>query len=405
MQLLEDARGNPYCVGLMLALWDDAARTLDEGVAAGVFPGACALVARGDVVVFEHACGTLALPSSDRDATRETVWDLASLTKPLVTVALILVMIDRGLLRFDDRVAALLPAFGGGDDPRRQAVTLRHLLHHDSGLPAHRRFFETVADSFASPDAAAAPEHRRRIFAAAVAEPLERDPGAASVYSDLGFLALGAVLESVGGERIDRLARRLLLDPLEVEDAWFFDAARARTSEQSGGATGRSPVPLGRVAATGFCPWRGRIIHGAVQDENAYAMGGVAPHAGLFATTRAVHALALEWSRAACDQGRVLRGSLVRHAWERASGQARSTWALGWDTPSAGASSAGALVSEQALGHLGYTGTSLWIDRTRSVHVVLLTNRIASDKTGDGIRALRPRFHDAVFRALDGDRS
>ncbi|MBI5505200.1 MAG: beta-lactamase family protein [Deltaproteobacteria bacterium] len=390
----------------MLELWDDAARTLDEAVAGGVFPGACALVARGDAVVFEHATGTLAIPSSDRAATRETIWDLASLTKPLVTVALVLVMIERGLLRFDDRIAALLPAFGAGDDPRRQAVTLRHLLHHDSGLPAHRRFFEMFAASFADPAAAAAvPEQRRRIFAAALAEPLERDPGAASVYSDLGFMVLGAVLESVGGERIDRLARRFLLDPLEIEDAWFVDAAEAESSGQSAKAAGTARVPLERVAATGFCPWRGRIIHGVVQDENAYAMGGIAPHAGLFATTSAVHALALEWSRAARDQGQVLRGPLVRQVWERGAEDVRSTWALGWDTPSVGASSAGALVSEQAVGHLGYTGTSLWIDRRRSVHVVLLTNRIASDTKGDGIRALRPRFHDAVFRALDEDRS
>lgn len=394
---MEDASGNPYSMRLMHELWDDVSRTLDDAVAAGVFPGACALVARDDHVVFEHACGTLGIPGQDRRTTCETVWDLASLTKPLVTVALTLALVDRGDLNLDDRAVDLVPEFGAAqDDPRRCQVTLRHLLHHDSGLPAHRRYFEMLPHP-AGPEQV--PEHRSRILAAAASEVLERDPGAASVYSDIGFLVLGQAIERVTGERIDRLARQLLLDPLEIEDAWFVDASEAAATETA--AMSRSRFPLDRVAATGFCPWRGRIIHGVVQDENAYAMGGIAPHAGLFATARAVHVLALEWSRSARDQGRVLRGPLVRRAWERASGSARSTWALGWDTPTPGASSAGALVSAESVGHLGYTGTSLWIDRRRSVHVTLLTNRVASDRTGDGIRALRPRFHDAVFRALD----
>lgn len=381
----------------MAAPWDEVAGTLDEARARGVFPGACALVARGDRVVFEYCCGSLGLESPDPAVTPATVWDLASLTKPLVTVALTLILIDRGRLGFDDRVASSLPAFGVGADPRRGAVTLRHLLHHDSGLPAHRRFFDSPPSASANREQAAAGDgDRRRIFEAAVAEPLERDPGAESVYSDVGFLVLGALLEAVSGERIDRLARRLLLDPLEVEDAWFVELGDAPRR-----AAGSAGPALQRVAATGSCSWRGRVIHGVVQDENAYAMGGVAPHAGLFATARAVHALALEWSRAARDQGRVLCGPLVRHAWERASGHAPSTWALGWDTPSPSGSSAGNCVSDRALGHLGYTGTSLWIDCRRSAHVVLLTNRVASDRKGDGIRALRPRFHDAVFRAID----
>lgn len=401
-RLVEVVRLNPYPAKFMHPLWHDVSRALDQGVAAGVFPGASALVARGDRIVFEHACGTLALARADRPATPETVWDLASLTKPLVTVALTLVLIDRGSIDLDERVTDLVPVFRAGGDPRRDKVTLRHLLHHDSGLPAYRRLFERFAGSFAPAQGA---QQREQIITAAAAEPLVCDPGAASVYSDLGFIVLGSVIENVTGARLDDLARRLLFDPLQVEDAWFVDAARADTDGAAGAAATGSvagrPLPLERVAATGFCPWRARIVHGAVQDENAYAMGGVAPHAGLFATARAVHALALEWWRASRDEGRVLRGPLVRRAWDRASGSAPSTWALGWDTPTPRASSAGTRVSAEAVGHLGYTGTSLWIDRRRSVHVVLLTNRVASDKNGEGIRALRPRFHDAVFRALD----
>jgi CubicO group peptidase (beta-lactamase class C family) len=166
----------------------------------------------------------------------------------------------------------------------------------------------------------------------------------------------------------------------------------------------RWPDPS-RIAAAGTCEWRRRSIHGEVQDENAWAMGGVASHAGLFATVEAVHLLVLEWVRAAAGRGLLLDRRLVTYAWARASGVARGTWALGWDTPSPGASSAGTRVGPSAVGHLGYTGTSVWIDRNRGVHVVLLTNRIACGRSSDAIRALRPRLHDAVFAAVDAERS
>lgn len=437
--------------------WKAVAEILDQASSPGpgrVFPAAGLLVAHGERILFEHASGVAGPSGHEVPCDETTVFDLASLTKPLVTAALTLDLIARGRLHFDTTVAGLLPAFaaGGGHssgdreggpsdgvagllaghragnlgggvadlstgqgpgvssgdrgsvvavDPRRATVQVRHLLHHDSGLPAYQRYFEAFPNEPAAGlDEAAA--RRARMFDLAVAEPLEREPGSSSVYSDIGFLVLGALIEAVEGARIDELAASRIFEPLAVEEAWYVPVL----------AAGRAPAPrrrssgfpLQRTAPTGTCEWRGREIHGEVQDENAWAMGGVASHAGLFATVRAVHRLVLEWVRAAAGRGLLLDRRLVTHSWARASGVARGTWALGWDTPSPGASSAGSRVGPSAVGHLGYTGTSIWIDRNRGLHVVLLTNRIACGRNSDAIRALRPRLHDAVFAAVDAER-
>jgi len=377
-------------------IWDDVTSILNAAAGPGqVAPALTLLVGRGGLVVYEHSAGKAGPPGSERACDATTIFDLASLTKPLVTAALTLDLIANSRLSFDTPVADILPDFAAAvpGDPRRKAVTVRHLLRHDSGLPAYQRYFEAF-DAGAPESAAELASRRARMFALAAAEPLERDPRAGSVYSDIGFLVLGAVVEEIGGARIDELVRRRFFEPLGVEDAAFVDIA-----------TGASPVLAARTAATGPCQWRHHQIHAAVQDENAYAMGGIASHAGLFATARSVHRLVAEWVDASAGRGLVLDRRLVGHAWTRGAAAvatpAPSTWALGWDTPTPGASSAGTQISRDAVGHLGYTGTSIWIDRSRRAHVVLLTNRIAYGRNSDAIRALRPALHDAVFAALD----
>lgn len=372
--------------------WKAAAQVLDEAVGPGkVAPAAVLLVGRGEEVVFEHAAGVAGPPGRERSCDEHTIFDLASLTKPLVTVALILDLIARGKIGFDTRVVDLLPEFAAAGDERRGAVSVRHLLRHDSGLPAHQHYYRQFDPAACANGRSEA--SRRRMFELALAEPLERDPRSGSVYSDIGFLVLGALVEKVAGARIDELASRHILEPLGVEDAAFVENVR-----------GAAPAFRERCAATGICEWRGTEVHAVVQDGNAYAMGGVATHAGLFATARSVHRLAAECVAAAAGRGRVLDRRILGHAWNRtaaAAGATPSTWALGWDTPSPGTSSAGSRIGRQAVGHLGYTGTSLWIDPARRAHVVLLTNRVAYGTQADGIRALRPRIHDAVFTALD----
>ncbi len=366
--------------------WARVEALLGRGVADGVFPGAVLSVGAGDDVVAEIAVGTIGgngvAATGDGADPRPTdpgvVYDLASLTKPLVTVASVALLLARGRLALDDSVAKLVPDFvgpGPHDAHDRAAVTVRRLLSHSSGLPAYRRYFEQLdaADS-GSP---------RELVELVCREPLERPVGRSSVYSDLGFIVLGDLVERVAGVGLDRFFETELARPLGLETARFV--------------TG-TPID---AAPCGLCPWRRRVIRGVVQDENAYAMGGVAGHAGLFGTAGDVHALVAEHVRALAGAGRVLDGGVVGELWEPDDRVADTTWALGWDTPTPGASSAGSLVSPDAVGHLGYTGTSVWVDRTRGVHVVLLTNRVHPDPKHQAIRAFRPLLHDAVLRACD----
>lgn len=375
-----------------LSRWADVARIVDAAAGADhVAPAVSLLVGSGEHVVFEHCAGVAGPPDRTRLCDQNTIFDVASLTKPLVTTTLTLEAVSRGLLALETTVADVLASFDGAKDSRRAQVTVRDLLRHDSGLPAYRRYFEDVAPTPPS-SALEAASRRSQMFRRAATEPLERDPRAGSVYSDIGFLVLGAMLEAVSNARIDALAQARLFGPLGLVDAEFVETR-----------FGPSDDLARRCASGGTCEWRKGPVHGLVQDENAWAMGGVATHAGLFATARGVHRLVAEWVAAAGNQGLVLDGELVRLAWDReaaANGAAPSTWALGWDTPTPGASSAGSRINRDAVGHLGYTGTSVWIDPTRQVHVVLLTNRIAYGRSADGIRALRPHLHDAVLAAL-----
>lgn len=279
-----------------------------------------------------------------------TWFDLASLTKPIATVTLAMRMVERGALDLDAPAARWAPGLDG-------RIRVRDLLAHASGLPAWRPLHERARD-------------RAHLVELAATEPLEREPGAASVYSDLGFIVLGAVLERVGGERLDAL---------------FAPVARAL-----GWSGGYAPLPTADVAATEV------PLEGVVHDENARAMGGVAPHAGLFAPLEDVAA----YCRA------VLAGlpgvsPATQARFLAPAGVPGSTWCLGLDRPSpAGYSSAGGRMSRQAVGHLGFTGCSLWIDPARELYVVLLSNRVHPTRANDRIRAFRPVFHDAVLAAL-----
>ncbi|MFT4571426.1 MAG: CubicO group peptidase (beta-lactamase class C family) [Hyphomicrobiaceae bacterium] len=349
---------------------------LDEACTQGVSPGAALVVGNGDEMLAECYAGCLEAGGSPVGP--NTVFDLASLTKPLVTTAIALTLVKLGELDLDEEVAAILPEFGeDGIEPTaamtaaRRSVRVSQLLDHSSGLPAHDRFWERAGVNRAS------------VFAAATATPLACPPGQRSIYSDIGFLVLGALIE----HRTNT--------PLRYSG----------TGTDLFMGTGTIfPDSTALVAPTGY-DTDGNLIRAVVNDDNARAMGGVAPHAGLFATASAVHRLAGTWIRAWRGEGGPLDSVLVRKAWTtRACTQEPSTWVSGWDTPNAEGSSAGSKIGSPAVGHLGFTGTSLWIDLERGVHVVLLTNRVHNNAGLDGIRALRPRIHDAIFSAFDDGR-
>jgi serine-type D-Ala-D-Ala carboxypeptidase len=303
-----------------------------------------------------------------------TLFDLASLTKVVATTAMAMLLYQRGLFEFEVPVAAVIPEFvsgSGGDDPRRRAVTLRMLLAHSSGLPAHERLFLKA-------------KTREELLYAAFTVPLTADPGSRAEYSDIGFIILGAALERMAGESLDRFCQREIFGPVAMINTAFRPPAKGRE----------------RIAPTqNDLTFRHRIIQGEVQDENASLLGGVAGHAGLFSAAEDL----ARFSHAMLGGGHpVLQADTVALFTRREAAPPGSSRALGWDTPSA-PSQSGNYFGAASFGHLGYTGTSLWIDPVRQLSITLLTNRTWPDCSNQAIRRLRPRFHDAVIEALDGD--
>lgn len=295
-----------------------------------------------------------------RPARPDEAYDLASVTKVVGTLPLVARLMDAGTLDLDAPVREALPDV----DPR---ITARHLLSHSSGYPAWAPLYQGV-DDWGSPTA------RQQILDAARTTPLAAEPGSAHTYSDLGYLVLCALLEALGGDRLDRQLGPILADLGRDDLRWGWPGA----------------------AATEDCPLRGRVLEGEVHDQNCSAMGGVSTHAGLFGTARAVAGLG-ETLRAAWTgtsdalPGEALR-TLVAH---RGPGSHR----LGFDGISAGYTSTGSHFPADTVGHLGYTGTSLWIVPSRRTVVAVLTNRIHPTDDLTAIKAARPRIHDAI--ALD----
>ncbi len=343
------------------------ARVLEAALARGAFPAAVIDVGSRSGSRWTRAWGRLGAGPETPAATPATIFDLASLTKVIATASLVMRLVDDGRLDLDAPVGTWL---AGWRDERHAGVRLRHLLDHSSGLPAHARLFEHYRG--------------RAAFEAAIsAMPLEREPGTASVYSDPGFILLGFVLEDVYGAPLDRtfeaLADRLALGPIRYRppSAWRE-----------------------RIAPTEMDPWRGRTLVGEVHDENAAALDGVAGHAGLFGTAAAVAAFA-RVVIATFDEPTALGTPATMRRMAARTGVSGSSRALAWDTmlPT---SSCGTRLSPTAIGHTGFTGTSLWIDWERDLYVVLLANRVHPTRANDLFTAVRPAVHDAVMADLEG---
>jgi CubicO group peptidase (beta-lactamase class C family) len=376
---------------------------LEEGRSAGVAPALAAVVLRGGATV--HASFHGALAPGGRALEARDLFDVASLTKVMATTTLVAGLVDAGTISLDAAVAPRLPGFEAGG---KGAVTLRHLLAHASGLPRWRPYFEAAA---ADPVAAAAfrppaarpagaalapafARGRALVRAAVLAEPLEAPPGARAVYCDPGFLALGFLVEDLLGGRLAALAEARVFRPMGLADTFFLDGLAPE--EAAARAGGRAFVP------TEACEHRHEVNRGAVNDDNAWEMGGAAGHAGVFSTARDVAAFGQAWLDALHGRRSVVPAAAAA-AFARRDGTPGTTRALGWDTPSEAGSSLGARLGRKgrgAIGHLGYTGTSLWIDVEHEVVAVLLTNRVHPSRENERIRAFRPRFHDAVAEAL-----
>jgi CubicO group peptidase (beta-lactamase class C family) len=345
-----------------------------QGVADGVFPGAVLLVSRAGRILFQQACGVRSHESSSR-TTIATVFDLASLTKPLATTLAVMRLVEDGELRLDEPLAAALPAFVETD---KHALTIEHLLSHTSGLPDYRPWYRELA-------AVASWERRPRLQALLRAEPLAYPPGERALYSDLDFMLLGWVVEAVSGRRLDRFLDDAVYAPLGLTSVFFVDL--------------QQPRPVGAFAATERCDWRGRVVEAEVHDEHAHALGGIAGHAGLFGTAAGVHALIRELLKAyhSSAGGRVFRRETVQRFVRRVPGTDK---ALGFDMPAEVRPSCGSGFPPTAIGHLGFTGTSFWVRLEDSTAVVLLTNRVHPTRANIAIRRFRPILHEAVMAAV-----
>ena len=355
-------------------------------------PGAVLAVLRRGETLYHEAFGLASLQPEPRKMLAGTIFDVASLTKPVATATALMLLASRGAVTLDRPVAEILPGYTGGG---REAITLRHLLANSSGLPAWKPFFlDIFAESDTLPGAfSPTPAWRSRVAALARGERPEHDPGTAETYSDIGYILLGECVEQVAGERLDRFCRREIFVPLCMESTFFVDLTRADLP-----AAGRE---LRRFAATEVCPRRHRLLVGEVHDDNAFVMAGVAGHAGLFSTARDLVTFAATLLRCRRDEDPFLPGPVVREFWTRQSIVPGGTWALGWDTPTPGRSSSGRTFSPGAVGHTGFTGTSLWIEPEADLAVVLLTNRVHPSRDRvEGIRTLRPEVHDRVAEAL-----
>jgi CubicO group peptidase (beta-lactamase class C family) len=351
------------------AVFAPAFELIQQAIADRIFPAASVAITHQGNLVGLKAFGRFTYESDSPAATTGTIFDLASVTKVVATTSMAMMLYERGLLDLDLPAVSAVAEFAG-EDPRRDAVTLRMLLAHSSGLPVYEKLFMRA-------------KTRDELLSAAFATPLTANPGANTEYSDIGFIILGVALERIAEESLDRFCQHEIFDPLAMTHTAF------------------NPPPAWQASIAPTAndqSFRRRIIQGEVQDENASVMGGVAGHAGVFANAEDLATFA----HAMLSGGRpILRPETLAVFTRRESSPPGLSRALGWDKPSS-PSQSGKYFSRNSFGHLGYTGTSLWIDPDRQLSITLLTNRTWPNCANQAIKQLRPRFHDAVIESLKG---
>lgn len=365
-------------------------RALDQAIAKSQIPGAVVLARMphdGEVMLHESVRG-VAVQKPERIAmARDTIFDLASLTKPIVTATSLMLLVAEGRVDLDDPVVKVLPAFG---ERGKESVTIRHLLTHTSGLKPWRPFHEALLERERKKGERllGTPAAREAVLERIHRSSLVHDPGEAAVYGDLDFILLGAIVEEIAGQPLDGFAHERIFAPLGMTDTRFV--------RLGDGAPEVPDAERRRFAATENCPWRGKVLWGEVHDPNAWAMGGVAGHAGLFATADDVMRFAVCVLDVWHGRSDALPREWLRTFLTRNEVPDQTTWALGWDTPTPGASSSGKHFSPGSVGHLGFTGTSLWIDLEREAVVVMLTNRVHLVAKRSKFE-LRSAVHDLVM--------
>lgn len=368
--LVESGRSQPAPIAVAnaapAALSDRVAAVMSRALTDSAFPGAVAIVGNRQGVLLERAVGQL-----DRDDPTppdlHTLWDMASLTKVVALTSVLMSLVDDGRLRLDVPVQRYIPEFKGQWKAR---VTVRHLLTHSSGLPSWRPLYKETSTA---PDA----------LALAIATPLDTLPGVRMVYSDLGAIILGEIARRVSKRPLDRYAREKIFTPLGMNETFFRPDSSLRA----------------RTAPTEIDPWRQRHLRGEVHDENAFALGGVSGHAGLFSSAHDLARLARAYLNGGVLDGKRVWSRRTIAQFTRIQNPALSHRALGWETAN-GANSGGRFMSTSAFGHTGFTGTSVWIDPENDTFVILLSNRVNPTRENRRITAVRMALADSVMTLM-----
>lgn len=352
---------------------ENATRLLNKAISIGAMPGAVFLTGNSNEILDEKALGHLTYALDSPSTTPETIYDLASLTKVIVTTPLAMIFYERGLLKLETPVNNYIPEFSGKN---KNDVLVIDLLAHCGGLLWWTDLYklaihESVIDT------------KQNYIDKICGLPLDYPPRSKFVYSDLGFLLLGEILERLTKSSLDQLVYDEIFRPLGMDGIQYNPAENY----------------LARIAPTEEDAWRNCLLRGSVHDENAFGLGGVAAHAGLFSTARAIAPLAQLFLQDGTLNGKRLFSSETSRLFTTQSNLVpNSSRALGWDTPDSG-SSCGQFFSSKSYGHTGFTGTSLWIDSKRDFFVILLTNRVHPTRNNSKLASVRPTFHDALITA------
>ncbi len=351
---------------------------MKRGLRENIYPGAVLLVGKNNRILLHKAYGKANLFSGQL-MTRETIFDLASLTKPLATTLAIARMVDQQRIALDLPVVQWLPSLDGSDKER---ITVQQLLCHNSGLPAHRPFYMLLKTL--------SPKIRKKaVLNMLRSVPLYCPAGESTRYSDLGFMLLCRLIETVAGGPMDLFLKKEVYDPMGLYDLFFVDLLNC---EQ----------PKFPFAATELCPLRNRLLVGEVHDDNAWFAGGIDGHAGLFGTGEAIFRLLRKLVDNLNGSTRRPSGIFSRQILtEIIQGGEREGWPLGFDRPSAQGSSAGQYFSTETVGHLGFTGVSFWLDLRRDFTIILLTNRVHPSRWNNGLVHFRPKIHDQIMEHFE----
>jgi serine-type D-Ala-D-Ala carboxypeptidase len=360
-----------FCISGQSSYFDEIDNLMAAAIRKFVFPGAVLLFSRKEEILFHKAYGIGNIFTSC-PVNLNTVFDLASLTKPLGTATSIMALVRDGKLFLKDQLGQILPEFKNSE---KSEIRIEHLLSHTSGLPDYNPYFKVLEKYPLN-------ERKTQLRQLLVNTSLKNPIGHTTIYSDLGFMILSWIIERTAGCRIDRFLNNEVFGPLCLENLFYQDLHEKKK--------------MAAYAATEICPWRKTLIEGVAHDENAFAVGGIEGHAGLFGTAEDIHGLLkhmLISYRESLSKG-LFPTDIVKTFFHRFNNFER---ALGFDTPSDQNSSAGHFFSRDSVGHLGFTGTSFWMDLQRSIIIILLTNRIHPDRNNENLRNFRPVLHDAIM--------